>query len=702
MPTYKVTDPKTGKVMRLTGDSPPTQQELEEIFSQFEVKPERSFGEKAGGVVDAGLAMLSGAAAEPISGLYGLATLASTFDPERAARSQQQAAETLTTKPGALGQEYMQDVANLPIIKQAGEIMQSGAQQLGDAAYNVTGSPLAASVVKAAPEAFATYVGSRVPEGAANRFSNSLAEEQQAARSMADAEAVNADTKQMGKALAQGVKSPDVKAFKSIAEIIDSKPEFYAALDELGITEQPLASYGSNNPQFRGVEQAFAAMPTSPQHTQALRFSKSVSDLANALDKKYTTASGSVDASMRWRDAAMENINMLGEAADEAYSLLGEQLNKRAPANAINTQELIAEQTKNLALGKSDPDVDPVLKRVIASLEPRQIETETGVQIVPPTFENIDQLRKKVGAAAFKKEGEFKDADSASLKRVYAALTKDTEAMAEAQGLVDQVKAAKSLVAQRKAMEEKAQNILGKKLTKDIVPVIQQGIKGLANGGAQKYKELMRNIPQPEIRQELVYNAISDTFRQTIKGEKGQFNNTNYLKWYNDTLGNKAVRELMQKDLPEGALRDFDNLATISEGITKATSQKIPTGIVQAVLDDQMGFVQKMVKGGAKKVPGAAAFAVDAVMDLAEKNTDRARAASDLLADPRLQRIIASGYAQGKRADRLNKQVEVSLKKQEKYQKWVDTLSANEKRKLESVGLTQFLTATGEEQKPQK
>lgn len=38
MPTYKVTDPTTGKVLRLTGDSPPTEQELEQIFSSVSGK----------------------------------------------------------------------------------------------------------------------------------------------------------------------------------------------------------------------------------------------------------------------------------------------------------------------------------------------------------------------------------------------------------------------------------------------------------------------------------------------------------------------------------------------------------------------------------------------------------------------------------------------------------------------------------------
>lgn len=35
MPSYKVTDPTTGRSMKVTGDSPPTEQELEGIFAQF-------------------------------------------------------------------------------------------------------------------------------------------------------------------------------------------------------------------------------------------------------------------------------------------------------------------------------------------------------------------------------------------------------------------------------------------------------------------------------------------------------------------------------------------------------------------------------------------------------------------------------------------------------------------------------------------
>lgn len=52
MPTYIVTDPETGKKVRLTGDSPPTEQELEQIFAslpqgrQQVPRDERSIGQR--------------------------------------------------------------------------------------------------------------------------------------------------------------------------------------------------------------------------------------------------------------------------------------------------------------------------------------------------------------------------------------------------------------------------------------------------------------------------------------------------------------------------------------------------------------------------------------------------------------------------------------------------------------------------------
>jgi hypothetical protein len=50
MPTYKITDSQTGKTLRVTGDKPPTEQEMTEIFSQYQPKQKASSIEKFGEV----------------------------------------------------------------------------------------------------------------------------------------------------------------------------------------------------------------------------------------------------------------------------------------------------------------------------------------------------------------------------------------------------------------------------------------------------------------------------------------------------------------------------------------------------------------------------------------------------------------------------------------------------------------------------
>lgn len=48
MPTYKVTDPSSGKTVRLTGDSAPTEQELEKNFKNVGILSSQSLTNKGG------------------------------------------------------------------------------------------------------------------------------------------------------------------------------------------------------------------------------------------------------------------------------------------------------------------------------------------------------------------------------------------------------------------------------------------------------------------------------------------------------------------------------------------------------------------------------------------------------------------------------------------------------------------------------
>jgi hypothetical protein len=699
MAKYEIKSPD-GKTIVIEGSRPPTQEDAKRIFAQYQIERQATTGEKLGGALDVGLNMLTSAAAKPLSGLYGAATLATTFDPARAAASQKQAEDVLTyqLQEGSQGQKYAQSIGNAPILKQVGEVFESGSQQIGDATYNVTGSPLAASVAKAAPEAFATYLGGKAPAGQAPRFerkANELA--QQGAGDMVRNTATDIPTALRSSDTAQALRSGKTK---DIADIIDADPDFYKALEDLGITSEPLPSYASRNPQFRGIEQSFAAIPTSPQHAQALQFSKDVSALAHGLQEKFTKFEGSADASMQFRQAAEKTVDELTEAADEAYGLLDARLNKRAVAQPKETMKFINEATQDLAGSIDDPDLPSSIRTVLKSLEPRRVTNPDGtVMLQPPTYANLDLVRREIGAG-LKKEGQFKDEQTGLLKKLYSTITDDLHNMAEAQGLVDEVKASKALVKQRKDLETSMQQLLGKNLQNDIIPVIQSGAKGLAKGGVEKYQRIMQNL-DPELRKELVFTAISDQFTKTLKGTANQLDTTGFLKWYDQTLGNKTVRGIIEQDLPEGALADIDNLAKISRGVAQASAQRIQTGVVNAVLKDQGGFLERMVGKAAANIPGATGKTLSIVEDLLAKKSDRAAATSDLLADPQFQSLlrnsVANGVAQGKRLEKAAAASEKRVMQSEKYKRWAETLSESERAKLAGAGLASFLINQNEE-----
>src|SRR5687767_3190269 len=90
MPVYEVTDPASGRIVELTGDSPPTDADLDEIFSSLP-PPEKAPTKKEAAArdplkdyiarkqeptaLDAGAAILSGAIAEPVAGIAGAASM---------------------------------------------------------------------------------------------------------------------------------------------------------------------------------------------------------------------------------------------------------------------------------------------------------------------------------------------------------------------------------------------------------------------------------------------------------------------------------------------------------------------------------------------------------------------------------------------------------------------------------------------------
>lgn len=205
MPTFMVTDPTSGRKVRLTGDSPPTDAELEEIFAGLpsldqiaqQTQPEADQGlfrspsealEQAKGVGGAAGQLASTVATDVAGGLAGLGTAAltgignlasditgQTVDPLKAGAETVERVQSLGFQAGDAGQQFMQESvqgaleAGQAILggkdaipMQAGKLVASIPQRTAEAGF-----PGAATVLRTIPEAAAEIIpGGLVARGA--------------------------------------------------------------------------------------------------------------------------------------------------------------------------------------------------------------------------------------------------------------------------------------------------------------------------------------------------------------------------------------------------------------------------------------------------------------------------------------------------------------------------------------------------------
>jgi len=174
MPDYIVTDPNTGKTLKLTGDSPPTEQELEQIFSSSQVVTQqlaqqpkqetlgdaiKAIPARSIGFTENLAALGTSALLEPVAGIAGLGAEAlqalGADVPEGAdvVRSVQGAAYQPRTEEGIRQQQALARG-----IGAAGEFVEEkitkplGIDDLGGKTLEATGSPALATIVDIMPE----------------------------------------------------------------------------------------------------------------------------------------------------------------------------------------------------------------------------------------------------------------------------------------------------------------------------------------------------------------------------------------------------------------------------------------------------------------------------------------------------------------------------------------------------------------------
>lgn len=617
------------------------------------------------------LSMGTGGLSTALGGLAGLIGAALPGEEGQGADVSKWVQDTFTYQPRTrAAQDIMSQLA--PV----GEFFQDLEQGAGDIGYESTGWPLVGALTSTIPAAIAEIPIFKAPKAAARaariREAKLLDE---AAELRKSADDIEVGSSEVADVIKKGEEA-DIQA------LVDADPEFYQSADALGINTEPLASYASRNPQYRGVEQGLAAIPESALNAQGKAFVADISKKADDLIEQYGGTTDKAMLSDEFRADSIARVDDLADQADKLYDKLDMAIAKNTRVDTPNAAALFSDVADDFG------GVDNMPK-VYKDIRNRLITEDK------PTFAQLDFARREVGQAINKRSGQFKDAESGALKRLYASLRKDQDLIAEQAGVKDISDAANGLIRQRKQIEDNLINLIGKDMSGSITTKSGQAIKQLAKGDAAKWDNLISKLPK-SARERVAVSALNDLFSGSGSGQKG-FSTNSFVKAFEDLNRNKSAKTRLMKELPERARKDLDNLFKLSKGVDTALKDKIPTGMVSRFFDQNNGLVKRLLGQGAGMIATAKGgpLAGTVVSDILSGTGNTAKTTSDMLGSSKFQSIIrkavSDGVQDGARKTKSLEAAENAFSKSATYKKWADSLDDVSKQQLTAQGLVGYL-----------
>lgn len=644
---------------------------------------EASIGKDIIGGLETAATIASGAIAEPVAGLFAAYEQFKGGDPSALVPFMQ---KELTYEPRTeAGKQQVQAVGEF--MQPIGEAFQSVEKTLGDTVFEAANkiglesvAPELAAMAHTLPTAALEALGvaglrkakpPSISSGDIARqksFSSQGFEPKEFNDNKVFTDA--AKKKQLDEVLATGNQ-------ERLAAMIDADPEFFKALEDLGAKEKGLPSAASKNRQYQETEQALKKMPGSDlskrEFDQVSELQKISDDLiaefGGTTDKSELSMSLANDA-----DRVIDNLNLTTEAA---YKNIGDNIPKQTASPMLNIGQYISQELADL--GGDISQLSPLEKRLLSM-------SEKGA-----TYHALDKIRKEVGGTLGKKSEKFKSEDTGALKIIYAKLTEDQEVVARQFGMGDAWDAAKNLVTERKALEDKSIQMFGKSLSDAFMPKMGLAMKKLTTGDYKKFNELLDSVPEGR-KQEVVVSALNDVFTMGSRKEK-QLNVAGYTDWFNGLSKNGKLKKELYDNLPKELTVKLDAMGKVTNGIRNAQAAAPVGGQVMA----NAGVFDKVVNGVAQrflaKLPGMIGDVVSIGLEKSKsKGFDSAMA---VLGDPDfIANINAIAKGQVKKAEALERK----LMKKKKTQDFINSLPANEAKAIGVLGLTSWLARSDEQQ----
>jgi len=216
----------------------------------------------------------------------------------------------------------------------------------GQQAFDVTGSPVIATVFETAPvlleEAAGGLLGRAIGATKAAKAEARTDTAQKAINAIESGEVTDAGLQDIADTIQRGTP-------KEIADIVQADTKFFSAADELGISTEPLAAFTSKNPQFRDVSGALQKVPGSILDVQARAFINETSQIADNLITQYGGTLDKAQLGLDFKADSLRAVDNLFEQADEAYSSLKQVLPEESrfnPSATVSFLEQLQKQDK--------------------------------------------------------------------------------------------------------------------------------------------------------------------------------------------------------------------------------------------------------------------------------------------------------------------------------------------------------------------
>lgn len=748
MATYVVTDPNTGRKVRLTGDSPPTDEDLDEIFSslpavgktrsEIKVNPYAGTGgmssqygfdekkyEQDKAAFDERLAALPPEQADVIRGMTPsertLANIGAGMTdvyyglPGTGENPNLESANMLTTvTDGGLSRSVGQAAPFAPLGLAAAGLKTTAGRILGGAAVGgAEGAAIASGTggdalqgglvgagIGATAEVLAPVVNrlagslirrikgsepSQQPIGPDLTPSPELQEVMQEAGVTIDDLVKQASSPELAQEVAGAATSGVDSRVAGLADQIEANPARVAAAERLGV-DAPIATLTDQTP-IQEIVGAAAAMPASKTNESLVKYSQELTKKAEETVEQYSGFLDKEVVSENLKNTMQSQIKDLNDASREIYRLIDESV----PASTIvNTSSLRKELARRGSSSQKGVDgLSKVEQDVYKAIQGK------------PTYFDIDRLRKDIGASIGRMEGSYTNEQVSILKDMYSKLSQMQE------GVADQVgggagqlwKEAKELDKKRFSMQENSEFLFGKNNVGTVMPKVESSLQALAKGNNKPFKDIINAIP-PEQKGAVLSSAIDSVIRKSYAGDV-RLDANGFAKWYNQLGRSETNKRALMSELPEGAEQRLDDLFQLAQGLSNVTNNRVRTGVINSVFKDfdaADGIVAKLY-GIADKVsenpvmaasvgPTVRVMASTAKMATKER-TPAIQAADELLSSPEFKTAVLSAGLPEKRAAIANRR----LVQTDAYKKYLQSQSKTRAAAISSMGLIPFLTA---------